>query len=37
MSLLWDELETPAEAFDRLLPSPEQDFDGLRQSGDEGA
>ena len=37
MSLLWDELETPAEAFDRLLPSHEQDFDGLLQSGGEAA
>jgi hypothetical protein len=37
MSLLWDELETPAAAFDRLLPSPEQDFDGLLQHGGEAA
>jgi transposase InsO family protein len=37
MSLLWDELETPAAAFDRLLPSPEQDFDGLLQNGGETA
>jgi hypothetical protein len=27
MSLDWDELETPADAFDRLLPSPQDDFD----------
>lgn len=36
MSLLRDELETPAEAYDRLLPSPQQDFDGILQSGGEG-
>jgi len=27
MSLKWDELETPYEAYDRLLPDPETDFD----------
>jgi len=27
MSFDWDELETPADAFDRLLPSPQDDFD----------
>jgi putative transposase len=27
MSLAWDNLETPADAFDRLLPSPTDDFD----------
>lgn len=25
MSLLWDEVETPSEAFDKLLPQPEVD------------
>jgi transposase InsO family protein len=29
MSLDWDNIETPAEAFDRLRPSPEEDFDDL--------
>lgn len=27
MSLNWDELETPAEAFDRLLPPTADDLD----------
>jgi len=27
MSLNWDNLETPIDAFDRLLPSPQDDFD----------
>ena len=27
MSLDWDNLETPAEAFDRLRPSPEEDLE----------
>jgi len=27
MSLDWDNLETPSEAFDRLLPSPQEDLD----------
>jgi hypothetical protein len=27
MSLNWDELETPIDAFDRLLPPPADDLD----------
>ena len=27
MRLDWDNLETPIDAFDRLLPSPQDDFD----------
>ena len=27
MSLDWDNLETPAEAFDRLVPSPTDDLE----------
>ena len=27
MSLDWENLETPSEAFDRLLPSPQEDLD----------
>lgn len=27
MSLTWDDLETPANVFDRLLPSPAEDID----------
>ena len=29
MSLDWDNLETPSDAFDRLLPPPEEDIDDL--------
>lgn len=29
MSLNWDALKTPTEAFDRLLPSAEKDIDDL--------
>lgn len=29
MSLDWDNIETPAEAFDRLRSFPEEDFDDL--------
>jgi putative transposase len=32
MSLDWDNLETPVEAFDRLRPSPETDFDDLLET-----
>jgi len=33
MSLNWDNLETPIDAFDRLLPSPQDDFDDLLATG----
>ena len=32
MSLDWDNLETPAEAFDRLRPSPETEFEDLLET-----
>jgi hypothetical protein len=36
MSLAWDNLETPAEAFVRLLPTLDQDeFDTLFTGGEE--
>ncbi len=32
MSLDWDNLETPVEVFDRLLPSPAEDSDALLET-----